>query len=54
MTTISMQHMTKNRRPNAKRSLRRVGFILVNVLLVASALFPFYWILTTSVKTTNS
>ncbi len=53
MTTISMQHMTKNRSPNAKRSLRRVGFILVNVLLVVSALFPFYWILTTSVKTTN-
>jgi ABC-type glycerol-3-phosphate transport system permease component len=35
------------------RTFKRVGFILVNVLLVVSALFPFYWILTTSIKTTN-
>jgi ABC-type glycerol-3-phosphate transport system permease component len=33
--------------------LRRAGFIAVNCLFVVSALVPFYWMLTTSVETTN-
>lgn len=40
-------------RRNAGYVLRRAGFVLVNVAFVVSALFPFYWILTTSIKTTN-
>ena len=53
MTTITTPHTTGNPGPNSKRTLRRVGFVLVNVLFVVTALFPFYWILTSSVKTTN-
>ena len=53
MTTITTPHITGNPGPNYRRTLRRVGFVLVNVLFVVTALFPFYWILTSSVKTTN-
>lgn len=38
---------------NLRSTVRRAGFVLVNVAFVVSALFPFYWILTTSIKTTN-
>ena len=53
MTTITTPHITGTPGPNSRRTLRRVGFVLVNVLFVVTALFPFYWILTSSVKTTN-
>ena len=53
MTTITVPHITRNPSPSPRRTLRRAGFVLVNVLFVVTALFPFYWILTTSVKTTN-
>lgn len=38
-----------SRRPQ----LRRAGFFVVNCLFVLSALVPFYWMLTTSLETTN-
>ena len=53
MRTITTPHTTRNPGPNPRRTLRRVGFVLVNVLFMVTALFPFYWILTSSVKTTN-
>ena len=42
--TIATPHITRSRSPNPMLTFKRVGFILVNVLLVVSALFPFYWI----------
>ncbi|MGH9107032.1 MAG: carbohydrate ABC transporter permease [Acidimicrobiales bacterium] len=53
VTAISILFKSRHYGPGTKRALRRGGFVLVNVLFVLTALFPFYWILTTSVKTTN-
>jgi ABC-type glycerol-3-phosphate transport system permease component len=53
MATTTVPYKATSLRPSVKRTLRRVGFILINTMFVVSALFPFYWILTTSVKTTN-
>ena len=40
-------------RPSRRPRLRRAGFFVVNCLFVLSALVPFYWMLTTSLETTN-
>jgi ABC-type glycerol-3-phosphate transport system permease component len=53
VTAISLRFKNYQQGLGTKRALRRGGFVLVNVLFVLAALFPFYWILTTSVKTTN-
>jgi ABC-type glycerol-3-phosphate transport system permease component len=53
VTTVPLLFKNYRQGPSTKRALRRGGFVLVNVLFVLTALFPFYWILTTSVKTTN-
>lgn len=49
--TLTMSSAARGR--NLRSTVRRAGFVLVNVAFVVSALFPFYWILTTSIKTTN-
>jgi ABC-type glycerol-3-phosphate transport system permease component len=53
VTAISVPFKRHKQGLGTKGAFRRGGFILVNVLFVLTALFPFYWILTTSVKTTN-
>lgn len=56
MATIAMPRTAeRDFRPkrNTRAALRRLGFIAVNALFILSALFPFYWILTTSVKTAS-
>jgi ABC-type glycerol-3-phosphate transport system permease component len=53
MATIVAPYEVRGLHLGAKHALRRVAFILINTMLVVSALFPFYWILATSMKTTN-
>ena len=53
MSVSSLALGYRGKRRGARSRLRRGGFALVNVAFVVSALFPFYWILTTSIKTTN-
>lgn len=49
MATKGALHRYRHWRPR----LNRAGFIAVNCLFVISALVPFYWMLTTSVETTQ-
>ncbi|MGD0985226.1 MAG: carbohydrate ABC transporter permease [Acidimicrobiales bacterium] len=53
MATITAPYEVRRLHLGAKHALRRAAFILINTMLVVSALFPFYWILATSMKTTN-
>ena len=49
MATTGAPYRYRHRRPR----LKRAGFIAVNCLFVLSALVPFYWMLTTSIETTQ-
>jgi ABC-type glycerol-3-phosphate transport system permease component len=53
MADVVLSGSTWRTHRGTRQGLRRAGFIAVNVGFVVSALFPFYWILTTSIKTTN-
>jgi ABC-type glycerol-3-phosphate transport system permease component len=53
MATVWAGHGAPSTVRKLRPALRRGGFALVNIGFVLSALFPFYWILTTSIKTTN-
>jgi ABC-type glycerol-3-phosphate transport system permease component len=44
-------HRPRGRRPSAAQAATRTGFYLLILLFVVASLFPFYWIIITSLKT---